>query len=507
MELLDRLARCAKDRPEQIAFKNLYTGETLNYRELDALSDRIAYRLCSLLPERGTPVVVYGHKSPLMIAAFLGCVKAGHPYCPTDISMPAQRLRDILELSQAPLLIRLEETEAACARTLDAREIAALPAPPEGTRFTPVEGEEVFYIIFTSGSTGKPKGVQITADCLAHYLRWMETMAVRGGFSERPVFLNQAPFSFDLSVMDLYTALFLGGTVAALDKRVLEDMRLLYDALGDSGIQAWVSTPSFVNMCLVSPNFDQRLLPALRSFLFCGEVLTNKTARELLRRFPEAQVVNTYGPTESTVAVTEIVVTEEMAARDTPLSIGQAKPGTQIFIMDESYRYPGLPDGEKGEIVIAGDTVARGYLHQPALTAEKFIVIDTPAGPLRAYKTGDVGWLRDGLLYYSGRMDFQLKINGYRIELGDIESNLLSLAHITACVVLPIEKNGANKGLCAFLSTDEAVADPFARAQQLRKELMDRLPQYMVPKKYIFLDSIPRTGNGKADRNALRALM
>lgn len=504
MELFNRIFQTAQDAPERPAFQNLCSGETLGYGELMERSGRIAARVRALLPDDRSLVVVYGHKSPLMLAAFLGCVRAGHPYCPVDTSMPDERLRDILEVSGAKLLLALEETTVGCENVLCSRELLALPAPAEPLPPALTGGDDVFYVIFTSGSTGKPKGVQITADCLDNYLKWMESIALREGFAEHPVFLNQAPFSFDLSVMDLYTGLFLGGTVCALDKHAQADMELMYRLLDGSGIQVWVSTPSFVNMCLINGAFAQQMLPGLRCFLFCGEVLTNKTARDLLDRFPMARVINTYGPTESTVAVTEVVVTKEMAEAETPLSIGAVKPGSRIFLMDESYTLPGLPEGEKGEIVIAGDTVAKGYLNRPELTAEKFITLRTPEGEMRAYKTGDEGYLRDGLLYYSGRMDFQLKINGYRIELGDIENNLLLLDNVKACVCLPIEKKGVNRGLAAFVCTEAPAEDEFAAAQTLRQQLMERLPAYMVPKKFVFLEDMPKTNNGKVDRRALK---
>lgn len=506
MELLDRLEMYGDNCSKEIAFINCHSNEKLTYGNLTEISNRLAAYLSTTYKDK-KPIVVYGHKSPLMIPTFLGCVKAGHPYCPVDTSMPDERLRDIIDVSRAELLIKVEETDVECQHYLTPKEIMNLPAPKSPENSILISGEDVFYIIFTSGSTGKPKGVQITANCLDNYLNWMESIAKREGFDLAPIILNQAPFSFDLSVMDVYTSLYLGGTIFSLDRVVQEDMEVMYEKMQNSGVTVWVSTPSFMNMCLINTAFNQEMLPRINSFLFCGEVLTNKTAKELHKRFPSAQIINTYGPTESTVAVTEVVVSEEMMSAETVLSIGYPKPGTEIFIMDDKYSYPGLPEGEKGEIIIAGNTVAKGYLNCSDLTEEKFFTIKTPDGELRAYKTGDEGWLKAGRLYYSGRMDFQLKINGFRIELGDIENNIIKLDNIKACVVLPIEKNGTNKGLAAFVSLEKRIDDEFEYSQIIRKHLMNMIPHYMVPKKYIFVDDMPRTNNGKVDRRVLKEML
>lgn len=506
MELLDRLKRYNNEKHDIDAFINGFKMESISYGELSDLSNRIAQFIIDRFHDK-KPVVVYGHKSPLMLAAFLGCVKAGHSYCPVDTSMPNERLKDIIEVSGCDLLIKLEDTDVACRNVLSAFEICDLPECSEIDESKWVSHEDVFYIIFTSGSTGKPKGVQITANCLDNYLDWMETVAKREGYDSQPVFLNQAPFSFDLSVMDIYTSLYLGGTIFSLDKAVQEDMNLMYNRLKESGVTTWVSTPSFMNMCLINKAFNEEMLSKINSFLFCGEVLTNKTARELQRRFPKAKVINMYGPTESTVAVTEIVVSKEMANADQALPLGTPKPGTEIFIMNNEYHYPGLNEGEKGEIVIAGNTVAKGYLNRPDLTKEKFFTLHTSHGDVQAYKTGDEGWMKGRRLYYSGRIDFQLKINGYRIELGDIENNIIRIKEVKSCVVLPIEKNGVNKGLVAFVTLTKKIDDEFEYFQSLRKQIMDIIPHYMVPKKYVLLDDMPRTNNGKVDRRALKNLI
>ena len=511
MELLTRLEKYANERANTVAFKNAYTDQEITYSALWSYSDKIAKKITEILPSDKSPVVVYGHKSPLMLAIFTACVKSGHPYCPVDISMPTDRLKDIVVASETSLLIAMEDTEVTCSNKLVAADIETIVNTDlSDGGFSAddyVSGPDIYYIIFTSGSTGKPKGVMITADDLDNYLFWMESLMKRDVGLDHITFLNQAPFSFDLSVMDTYTSLFVGGSIWCMEKRLQEDMGLMHQKLSDSGLNVWVSTPSFMNVCLLNKEFNADMMKDMKAFYFCGEVLTNKTARQLKERFPEASVINTYGPTESTVAVTEVVVTDEMAASEHPLSIGYDKPGTTIFIMDENYSYPAKPEGEKGEIVIAGNTVAAGYLNQPELTADKFFKLSTEAGTMWAYKTGDEGYKKDGLLYYCGRMDFQLKLNGYRIELGDIESNILEMSDVTYCVVLPIEKRGEVKGLAAFVTLDHPVEDEFEYSQSVRKYLQEKLPHYMIPKKCIVLSEMPMTGNGKADRRALKEMI
>lgn len=509
MELLTRLEKYSKKEADVVAFKNAFTDETITYSELWSYSDKMAGHINETVANDKQPIVVYGHKSPLMLAAFLACVKTGHPYCPVDISMPQERLKDIVEASETKLLIAMVDTEVTAANKWTMADVNTMVA--EDVREFPkdnyVSGSDVYYIIFTSGSTGKPKGVMITADCLDNYLDWMEQIMNRSTDKKQLTYLNQAPFSFDLSVMDTYTSLYTGGTIWSMEKRLQEDMGLMHTKLKESGLNVWVSTPSFMNVCLLNKEFNGEKLPDFTTFLFCGEVLTNKTARELMKRFPNAEVINTYGPTESTVAVTEVVINDEMAGSEHPLSIGYDKPGTKIFIMDDKYTYPGKPEGEKGEIVIAGNTVAAGYLNQPELTADKFFKLSTPDGDMWAYKTGDEGYKEKELLYYCGRMDFQIKLNGYRIELGDIESNILEMDDVTYCVVLPIEKRGEVKGLAAFVTLDHPVEDEFEYSQSVRKYIAEKLPHYMVPKKCIVLDEMPMTNNGKADRRALKEML
>ena len=361
---------------------------------------------------------------------------------------------------------------------------------------TPVEKNDPFYILFTSGSTGEPKGVIITLACLEHFISWM---LAEQQFSERAeVFLNQAPFSFDLSVMDLYCSLVTGGTLFSISRDLIENPKKLYRALASSGVTTWVSTPSFAQMCLVEDKFTEAMLPRMQRFLFCGETLAPQTATQLLARFPQAQVWNMYGPTEATVATTSIHIDAAILEKYSPLPVGRVMPGTKIFIVDENGDE--LSANKRGEIIIAGPNVSPGYVGRPDLTARAFFEYRG----LRAYKTGDLGRFRDSLLFFEGRIDEQIKLSGYRIELGDVEANLRALPTVRDAVVIPVIKSGAAQSLTAFvgLSARNETSD-FKLAHNLRSQLGERLPVYMLPRKFVFLDAFPMTANGKVDRTAL----
>jgi D-alanine--poly(phosphoribitol) ligase subunit 1 len=244
------------------------------------------------------------------------------------------------------------------------------------------------------------------------------------------------------------------------------------------------------------------MLPELRRFLFCGETLPNDVATALIDRFPQAHVWNTYGPTEATVATTSILVTREVAARWNPLPVGGAMPGTEVFVRGENGVR--LSAGERGEIIIAGPNVSPGYLHRPDLNERAFFQFDGS----RAYRTGDWGRERDGLLFFEGRMDNQVKVSGFRIELGDLEANLRAIDGIADAAVLPVEKAGRIDSLAAFVvEIERSTGSDFERAARLKTRLGELLPAYMIPRKIIFLDAFPMTPNGKADRRALAALI
>ncbi len=518
VDILRKIEEYAVCQGERTAFRSR-TGE-ISYGELWERSGRLASVIENLMCDNREPVMVYGHKNPMMIVCFIACVRSGRAYCPVDINTPVERIAQISEKIGEPLVLMTEKTSAAS--EIEKREMFTGSRWVIGyetireltqsgkitTSLSPCSDEDDFYIIFTSGTTGKPKGVRITANDLNNYLAWAVSLA--GGIEERAIFMNQAPYSFDLSVMDLYLSLATGGTVVSVDSLLQKDSYRLMKYLSGQGINYWVSTPSFADICLAEECFDAAFLPDLKAFLFCGEVLPCETAKRLIKRFPDSKLINTYGPTESTVCVTEIQITEEMASGNEPLPVGRVRPGTAIEL-----------DPDTSEIIIIGDTVSPGYYKEPMLTSKSFLFMDplsacesagarqtVRSGGPRAYRTGDKGHFdENGNLYCDGRIDNQIKLHGYRIEIEDIEANLATVYGVKRGAVAQRICDGKAESLTAFIIREgDLITDDYFGRKAVRTALREKMPSYMVPKRIVFLDELPVTNNGKLDRNRLREM-
>ncbi|MFZ1042096.1 MAG: D-alanine--poly(phosphoribitol) ligase subunit DltA [Anaerolineales bacterium] len=484
MNLIERIDRWSRETPERVA--HVGSKQTLTYAELTRRSNALAEALSKQLSNDRSPIAVQGHKESEMLIAFLGAVKSGHPYIPLDSSLPSQRVETILETAKASMFL-----------TPDKVKELVNPSKGDSSSFQIYHPafDDAWYIIFTSGSTGEPKGVVITCGCLESFVNWI--------LSEQPfaegkeVFLNQAPFSFDLSVMDLYSSLVSGGTLFSLTKDVIGEPKKLFQVLNHSEVSVWVSTPSFAQFCLTEAAFKEEMLPQVNKFWFCGETLTPEVAGSLLTRFPKAEVWNTYGPTEATVATSSVRIDQEIIARYSPLPVGKPKPDSEIHILNDGIE---AQSGERGEIVIAGPNVSVGYIHRPDLTERAFYQLNK----MRAYRTGDLGHYQDGYLFFDGRIDFQIKLHGYRIEVGDIENNLHALPNVRDAVVIPVMKNNKADYLATFVILKERMnKSDFEITRALKRELNGRLPDYMIPRKFIFVNQFPMTNNGKADRRKL----
>ncbi len=475
MKTLDVVARIAHEDPQRIF--HVSGALTSTYGELAQRSDAVAALVSREGGPRQRPVAVIGHKEPEMIQAFLGCLKAGHPYVPIESSMPPARIETILGNLTEPLVLTPDRVAGLADECVETQMVA---------------DDEIAYVIFTSGSTGEPKGVPILVRSLEFFIDWIEAEQRLG---TKEVFLNQAPFCFDLSVMDLFPCLRCGGRLVSVTKALLTDMTALSALLASSELSTWVSTPSFARLCAGNPEFNGQNLMQLRRFLFCGETLPPAVAASLLERFPAAEVWNTYGPTEATVATSSVLITPEWIATG-ELPVGAPMPGCQIRILDENLR--DVLAGERGQIVISGPNVSPGYLN-PRPNEKPFREIDDAW----SYCTGDWGHFTATQLYFDGRMDSQIKLNGYRIELGDLEANLRSLEQVRDAVVLTNLEDGAVTSLTACVIYIGEVSNQTERILTLRGALRKKLPDYMLPRNFRFLEEFPMTINGKVDRRKL----
>ncbi|MFX3618811.1 MAG: D-alanine--poly(phosphoribitol) ligase subunit DltA [Sporolactobacillus sp.] len=500
MDILNEIRKRVLETPEKICF--IHREERLTYRQLEKRSDAIARWIEEAYPDDQLPIMVHGHMGSEMPVLFLACAKSGHAYIPVDLSIPVERISLIAASSGAQLIFTADPSLLPSLK-MDSVESQRLEhllniyhdQKPRST--SQLDENATFYIIYTSGSTGKPKGVQIPRRSLESFVHWMSSDF---GLTTDDIFLNQAPFSFDLSVMDLYPTLAGGSTLWTVDKEMIARPKELFASFAASMITIWTSTPSFAEMCLMEPSFSATMLPALHTFLFCGETLPVAIARKLHQRFPRARIINTYGPTETTVAVTSVTLTEAMLASDHPFPVGACKSEGRLLIMDPDGAI--VPDGDKGEIVICGASVGSGYLGEPEKTASAFEIIND----MPAYHTKDIGRMENGLLYYYGRIDHQIKLHGFRMELEEIEHVLSTCRYVKQALVIPVKKGERYDHLIGLIVPEES---PFEATYQLtaaiRKELTEILPSYMIPRKFIYQAAFPMTANGKVNRKALQA--
>ncbi|MCA5011495.1 MULTISPECIES: D-alanine--poly(phosphoribitol) ligase subunit DltA [unclassified Enterococcus] len=491
IEAVDRWGINEPNRPVYIEADQTYT-----YGELKRDSDAVAGYLQQNI-ERSRPVVVYGELEFDMLACFLGASKAGHAYIPIEAHTPAERIEMILDVAEPALIFSIADwpdiaTQAEIISLEKVKEEHTISTSADTLR--PVEGSQTYYIIFTSGTTGVPKGVQISHTNLLSFVNWE---LADFGISEGMRFLSQAPYSFDLSVMDLYPALVSGGSLTPMKKEIITDFKQLFKVLPTLEIEVWVSTPSFMDICLMEPNFEQKNVKSLKIFLFCGEELPKATAQKLLERFPDAHIFNTYGPTEATVAISGVEITPELLEKYDRIPIGYVKEDTHVYIMDENTE---LPEGEVGEIIIAGPSVSKGYMNNKEKTEAAFF--EYQGQP--AYRTGDAGKLEESMLIYDGRIDFQIKMHGYRIELEDIDHHLANVSYVKQAAVVPKYHEHKVQQLVAFV-----VAHPnefekeFKLTKAIKEELGQTVMDYMIPQKFVYVEQLPLTPNGKIDRKGL----
>ncbi|GAA3617630.1 D-alanine--poly(phosphoribitol) ligase subunit DltA [Secundilactobacillus similis DSM 23365 = JCM 2765] len=486
--ILTKIDQEAQAHPDRVAFD--YLGETNTYGELAAWSSRVATAISRLNLAASSPIVVYGGQTFDMLVAFLGVTKAGHAYIPVDVNSSDERLRSIIETAQPGCVISveplpIESTVPVLALSQLRDSYHELPAYQPTN--TPLMADN-FYIIFTSGTTGKPKGVQISHSNLLSFVNWMKYSF---NFENKRVLL-QPSFSFDLSVMAIYPTLVSGGTLVVLPKKATANFMVMFKVLPKMGLNTWISTPSLMDICLMDPQFKPAIYSQLERFLFCGEELTHDTAQRLKQRFPNAQIFNTYGPTEATVAVTSVEITQSVLDHYSRLPIGYVKPGSRIMVKSNHAR--------QGELIISGANVSKGYLNNPDKTAAAFF----RQHETQAYRSGDLGYFDHDLLFYSGRTDFQIKLNGYRIELEEINHYLNQLSFVTQGVAVPkYDQQGKVQQLIGAVVLKQPTDDQLADSGKLKQALEKLIMPYMVPQRFKFYQRLPLSANGKVDVKAL----
>ncbi|MEV0388562.1 amino acid adenylation domain-containing protein [Nonomuraea sp. NPDC050643] len=470
--------RCARD-PGAIAVE--FGAETLTYDELNRRANRLAHRLRALGVGPDTPVGICAERSPMLVAAILGVLKAGGGYVPLDPGHPDERLDLIIEDSRMPVLLTTQGGRFA--GRVDTV-IALEDAPGEETNpVHQVTPGHLAYIIFTSGSTGRPKGVQIPHRALSTFASYVRRTP---GLTSRDIVLAPTTAAFDISVYELVATLTAGARVVLATERQARDGKALLDLRARSGANVLNATPATYRL-LVEAGWEPT--PGLR-VVSSGELLPTDLAAEIIGRADE--VWNMYGPTETTVWCSHRRIGPGLPP--TPVvPIGRPTDNTTMYVLDDHLRP--VPVGVAGELYVGGDLLARGYRDRPGLTAERFLPDPLAAEPgARMYRTGDRGrLLAGGELEYLGRADFQIKLRGHRIEPGEIETLLRADPGVDQAVVI---KHETAEQLVAYVV---GTADPAL----LRGRLAGRLPAYMIPETFLTLDAMPLSPNGKLDRDAL----
>ncbi len=471
---LDQLVRAAARRdPDAVAVR--CAGRQLTYGELDGLAAGYARRLHALGVGRGERVVVFADKSAETVAAFQAVLRLGAAYVPVDASVPAQRAAFVArDCGAVAIVTDAQERAAALAPCGMATLRLDEPAGPDGAGAPargPADASALAFILYTSGSTGQPKGVRISHSNALAFVDWA-VAELQAGADD--VFANNASFGFDLSVLDLYGAFAVGGTVAIVPPGMGRTPRALAELLRDGAITIWYSVPSTLMLMLREGGLTEAPAPAcLRAVIFAGEPFPIEHVRRL-RRWTSARLLNLYGPTETNVC-TYHEVTDADLERDAPVPIGRAASGDELLIAG---------GGDVGELHVSGPSVMLGYEGHPP-----------QRGP---YATGDIVRRRpDGALDFVGRRDHQVKVRGHRIELGDVESAIGALPAVEE-VVVTVAGVAVDARLVAFVA-----GDPPPGSIAVRRACAERLPAWMVVDEVVPVDALPRTPNGKVDRAAL----
>jgi amino acid adenylation domain-containing protein len=496
--LPELFARQVRSSPNNIALE--FGDRKLTYSELDARANRLASYLRCLGVTPGTLVGICQERSLDMIVSLLAILKTGAAYVPLDANYPTERMGYILKDARAPvLLVNRAQHERmfrfhASSRLVCVDELFAIAGEDCETGDPGIKAGDPAYVMYTSGSTGSPKGVMVPHRAVVRLVK--NTNYFEAGPNQ--VFLQLAPVSFDASTFEIWGALLNGSRLAIMPPETPS-----IDALARA-IQEYGVTTLWLTAGLFHLVVDERIdaLRPLRQLLAGGDVLSpSHVVRALEQLRLGARLINGYGPTESTTfACCHVMFAGEQVTGSVP--IGRPISNTQVYLLDKDLAP--VPMGDAGEICIGGDGLALGYLNDPALTQRKFVpnpFSDEPNG--RLYRTGDLGRRRkDGVIEFLGRIDNQVKINGHRIEPGEIECVLGRHPQVSGAAVAIRTGPRGQKQLIAYV----VVVAQGITSLDLRNYLKLQLPDYMLPSGIVLVESLPLSPNGKVDRNALASL-
>jgi len=485
---------------EALAFE----GERLSYRELERRANALAARLRELGAGPEARVGLCVGRSLEMVVGILAVLKAGAAYVPMDVAFPAERIAFMVAdagvkivLTHSALETKLPPSSGVALLRVDGFDWKNADGAPGEVGVT---AENLAYVIYTSGSTGQPKGVGIEHRNIVRYVRGVaERLELEPGMAHATV----STIAADLGNTVIFPALASGGCLHVVAQERVESRALFAEYLRTNRIDVLKIVPSHL-AALQSGGRPEEVMPA-RRLILGGEASRLEWIERLRAAAPQCVIYNHYGPTETTVGVLTYRVGAELPSTPSRnLPLGRPLPDTRIHLLDEQGRP--VAAGEKGEICIAGLQVARGYLNRPELSAERFVRDPFGADPqARMYRTGDLGrMLPEGDIEFCGRGDHQVKVHGYRVELGEIEAALREDERVQDAAVLLRDEQ-----LVAFVGSQQTGFSPFGEALSstlLRESLKARLPQYMVPSAIVLLEKLPLTANGKIDRQALAAM-
>lgn len=475
----------AKQTPNAVAV--IYGKTVISYSELNESANRLAKFLHDTLGVRkGHLVGVIMERSELMIIALLGILKAGAGYAPINPSDPWERVNYMVKNAGIRTLVVNSDTVASASGfqgnlyIFDV-EFSALPhgACNLPTNFTDAE---LAYVIYTSGSTGLPKGVAVEHRAIVNTILWRNQYY---GLNEQDVTLQMPSYAFDSSVADIFCSLSSGGRLVIPREDLRMDIEYIKQTIQSHGATRLLLTPSYY--ALLSRELHG--ITGIRSITVAGESITSELISSHYKHLPGVRLVNEYGPTENTVCSTACDLHED----SDEVQIGGPITNTQVFVLDSNLKP--APPGIPGEIYLAGAGLARGYINQPSLTAERFIPIPFPEFAGRMYKTGDrARWRNNGSLEFIGRVDSQVKIHGFRIELTEIECALMRHHDVELAVVACKQDQNGDKYLAAYVASRLLVS-----ASELVNSIKNQLPRYMVPKAVHVMANLPLNVNGKTD--------